>query len=264
MKKKSIMISSITALFIIGIVIVAITTYNNQKNKEKQEATKIKQEMEAQQDLDQGAELNLDRGEQSSQDKWEDAWAAMNENQECLTLGSTHLKRISEGGGVRYEYSVEFIDSLYLINDGWFQGVSKEDLGSILAVALSDLPDNATGKEVYDALCDYSEVVNRSAAVTGEGTDVLQGLIEFEPEPTQPQQQTNQSSSNKNNNNSSSSNKNNSSSNNQSSTPPADNSDEGSGSSSGFGSADGWEVGKVEGNPEDNQGEEIPGFEIHN
>ena len=64
--------------------------------------------------------------------------------------------------------------------------------------------------------------------------------------------------------NSSSSNKNNSSSNNQSSTPPANDSDEGSGSSSGFGSADGWEVGKVEGNPEDNQGEEIPGFEIHN
>lgn len=181
---------------------------------------------------DLGAELNLDRGEQSKADKNEAAWETLGENQECLTLGSEHLKRLSktENGKkyVSFDYDVEFIDSLYMINDGWFQGCSKEDLIKILSVALVELPDNATGKEVYDALCNYTTIVNRDAVVTGEGTDVLEGLIQTDPEPNQNNQSSNNNNSNANQNNN---NKNNNNSNNSTPSQPSQEEDSESSSS---------------------------------
>ena len=221
------MISSITAIFIIGIIIVAIITYNNQKNKEKQETTKVKQEMETQQDLDQGAELNLDRGEQSSQDKWEDAWAALNENQEYLALGSEHLKRTIEKQGnatlTTITYTEEFIGTLYMIQEGWFIGINNQELVDALTEALAHIEgDTATGKEVYDALCEYISVVNRSAVISGTGeAPFSESTNNTVSQKDNQNQSSNNQSINKNNNQSS--NKNNNSNN----TPPSDSDDSG-------------------------------------
>ena len=258
-KKKIIIISSVIAVIFVSAL--AILIFNNiKKERELQEAIKLEQELEEKALKEQQEQEEKERQERVV--KLEEGWNALGENQEYLALGSDHLKRtINSDETSDFTWSVEFIGALYMINDGVFNGIKKHDLNTFLDIALQDLPDNATGKEVYDAILKATELINVEELKNNIGEDPLAGLIQTDPEPTQSQQQTNQSSSNKNNN-SSSSNKNNSSNNNQSSTPPADNSNESSGDGSSFASQFGGS--QVEGNPEDNQGEEIPGFEIHN
>lgn len=209
--------------------------------------------------LDQGADLNLDRGEQTLREKSDAAWKDMMENQEYLSLGSDYLKRVEkhENGLYSYKITEEFVGTLYSIVDGFYNGATMEDLSVILNGALVSLPDNATGKEVYDAFVNYAETVDRDAVITGEGTDVLQGLIEIEPNTT-PNNQT----SNNNNSNNSSSNKNNNTNNNNSQQQNSNNSSNDDSSSNeedsegGWGASDGWDVsGAPEGDPDDNAGE---------
>lgn len=205
-KKKKIIIGLLVALAVIAITLVLLNEWGNREHEKMLEAIKLEQELEAQELREQQEQEEKERQERLA--KLEEGWNALGEKQQYLTLGSQYLKRTIEDNYHIFTYNIDFIDSLYMINDGWFQGVSKEDLGSILAVALVDLTDNATGRQVYDALCNYCENNNRSEVVTGQGADVLEGLVKNDSSPTS----NNQTS----NNNHNSSNKNNNSSNNNS------------------------------------------------
>lgn len=209
-KKKKIIISLIEALAVIAIILVLLNEWGNREHEKMLEATKLEQELEEKALKEQQEQEEKERQERLA--KLEEGWNALGENQEYLALGSTHLKRTIEGDYHIFNYDIDFIDSLYMINDGWFQGISREDLGSILAVALVDLPDNATGRQVYDALCNYCENNNRSEVVTGQGVDVLEGLVKNDSSPT-----SNNQTSNSNGNNSTSNSNKNASSNNTSS-----------------------------------------------
>ena len=230
-KKKKIIIGSIIAIAVILVGTLAILIFNNiKKEKELQEAIKLEQEQAEKEERELREQEEKERQDRLA--KLEEGWNDLGDNQQYLNLGSQHLKRTTNGDEVTFEYDLDFIDSFYMINDGWFQGCSKEELAKILSVALVDLPDNATGKEVYDALCDYSESINRDVAITGKGTDIMQDFAEFEPEPTQNNQTSNQSSNKNNgtsgNSSNNSSNSNNSTGNNNSSSDDnqEDNSDE--------------------------------------
>ena len=250
-KKKKIIIGSIIAVAVILVGTLTTIGFNLVKN-ELQEAIKLieQQEKEAKELEEQQEQTEKEHQEKLA--KWEQGWNTLGDNQQYFTLGTDHLKRtINSDETTTFSWSVEFIGALYMIDDGVFNGIKKNELNMFLGIALQNLPDNATGKEVYDAILKATELFNVDELKSGVGEDPLAGLVQTDPEPTPaPTQQSNQSS-NKNNN--SSSNKNNSSSSNQSSntTPPADDSDDNSGDGSSFAAQFGGS--QVEGNPEDHK-----------
>lgn len=198
--------------------------------------------------LDQGADLNLDRGEQSASDKAEAAWAEYSEQQkQYLTLGSDYLKRTPKTTGVNaadglydYTYSNEFVSTLYIIHGEYFNGASKEDLDLILNTALNRLPDNATGEEVFKALGDFTELIDRNIVVSQDGTSPFDITVEESTQTNADANSTtnNTTSSNKNNNSTSNNNSNSSNNNNSGSSD----SDE-YGNTDPFAGDDGWSTG---------------------
>ena len=96
---------------------------------------------------------------------WESQWEALGERQQYLAFG-THLSRNENEG---YKYSREFVDTFYMIADGWFSGASDNDLQFILLLALEQLPDTAVGKEVYDKLISITQNYKQEVMVMKGG-----------------------------------------------------------------------------------------------
>jgi len=223
-KKKIIIISSVIAVVFLSAL--AILIFNNvKKERELQEAIKLieQQEKEAQELKEQQEQEEKERQEQEKLAEYESKWNALGNGKQYLALGSDHLKRTPKTTGVNasdglydYTYSEEFIGTLFMIADQYFDGASKSDLDTVLNVALNELPDNATDREVYDALIKFTEMfVNKETVIFGLGEPAL-GNSSNQTASNTTSSNTNTNNSNKNsnkNNNSSSSNNNNSSSN---------------------------------------------------
>ena len=166
-KKKKIIVGSLTA-FVILVGALAIIFINNIK-KELQEVARIEQEENDKALKEQQEQEEKERQERLA--KYETEWSLLEDGQQYLTLGSNYFKRVEkhDNGLYTYKISEEFVGTLYSIVDGFYNGASMEDLSVILNGALASLPDNATGKEVYDAFVDYADTVDRDEVVTGEG-----------------------------------------------------------------------------------------------
>ena len=223
-KKKIIIISSVIAVIFVSAL--AILIFNNvKKERELQEAIKLEQELEEKALKEQQEQEEKEHQERVA--KLEEGWNALGENQEYLALGSEHLKRTIEKQGnatlTTFTYTEEFIGTLYMIQDGWFVGINNQELVDALTEALAHIEgDTATGKEVYDALCDYISVVNRSAVISGTGeAPFSESTNNTVSQKDNQNQSSNNQSSNKNNNQSS--NKNNNSNN----PPPSESDDSG-------------------------------------
>lgn len=191
--------------------------------------------------LDQGADLNLDRGEQSSHDKAEAAWLELEAQQPYFTPNTEHFNvTYNDDNTWKFTYSAEFVGTLYSIADGWYQGASIEDINRIINIAIPMLPENPTGKDVYDTFMELTEVLGRETVITGQGTSPYDYFSSWgddttNTDTTQSQQTTNNNQSNTNN----SSNKNNSNKNNNSN---SSNSSSGGISAEEGGAANGWNV----------------------
>lgn len=193
---------------------------------------------------DLGADLYLERGDKSPQEEKDEFWKNMESSQPYFQLGSEHLNRKQAiPGWYEYTYDEAFIGTLYMIQGGWFNGASAEDLSQILNTALNNLPDNASSKEVYDALVDFASKYPHDRWVTGVGNSPM-GEEHNTPQP-KPNNNSNGNSnnnSNSNNNNSNSGNKkpsnntgNNNSGNNNSNNNNSSSNNNDSGATSGFG-----------------------------
>lgn len=250
-KKKKIIVGSLTA-FVILVGALAIVIFNNIKN-ELQEVARLEQEekkKEAQELKEQQKQEEKERQEKLA--KYETEWSLLEDGKQYLALSSDYLKRVEkhENGLYSYKISEEFVGTLYSIVDGFYNGATMEDLGVILNGALASLPDNATGKEVYDALVDYADTVDRDEVVTGEGTNPMDVLT---PSTNQSNGNSNTNNNSDNNSSTTNSNKNNNSNGNTSSNnnPPADTSDEDYSVEDTL--PDGWASNQVEGDPDDHK-----------
>lgn len=181
-KKKIIIISSVIAVVFLSAL--AILIFNNvKKERELQEAIKLieQQEKEAQELKEQQEQEEKERQEQEKLAEYESKWNALGNGKQYLALGSDHLKRTPKTTGVNasdglydYTYSEEFIGTLFMIADQYFDGASKSDLDTVLNVALNELPDNATDREVYDALIKFTEMfVDKETVIFGLGEPAL-------------------------------------------------------------------------------------------
>lgn len=127
--------------------------------------------------LDQGAELNVDRGEADGLVSLEQSeeWKKLASDYAIFKLNGDHLKRTGdEPMAYDYTYTEEFVGKLYMICDGWFNGASKEEIDDILSIALYSSPSDASGEEVYQALVTIASTMNHDLLITGKGTPPTQ------------------------------------------------------------------------------------------
>lgn len=263
-KKKKIIIGSVVGAVLLVSALAIGLSINIKNEKEAQEVARLEQEQkekEAQELKEKQEKEEKERQEQERLAKYEMEWSLLEDGQQYLTLGTDYLKRVEkhENGLYSYKITEEFVGTLYSIADGFYNGATMEDLSVILNGALVSLPDNATGKEVYDAFVNYADTVDRSEVVSGEGRNPMEVLT-----PTNNQSSTNNNSSSNGGGTGTSGGGNSSSGgggstntdNGGSSTPPDNSSNNDSESSGGWGSADGWDVSTdaPEGDPEDHKG----------
>ncbi len=246
--KKILIILGISfGILVIGIASTLIVVNHNRKKAEEKARLEKLEELEQQEAEKQRLEEEKEKLEQQARDN---EWANMESSQPYFQLGSEHLNRKQAiPGWYEYTYDEAFIGTLYMIQGGWFNGASAEDLSQILNTALNNLPDNASSKEVYDALVDFASKYPHDRWVTGVGNSPM-GEEHNTPQP-KPNNNSNGNSnnnSNSNNNNSNSGNKkpsnntgNNNSGNNNSNNNNSSSNNNDDGPTSGFiPEEDGW------------------------
>ena len=165
-KRLKIILIVVASLLVIAVgVIIFLLVKNNDNKKEVKDNDK-----KVEQVVDNEIDNKIDNDEE---------WNALGEKQKYFQLNSEHLKR-EKVMELFYDYTYdnEFIDTFFMISNGFFNGASKENIVNILNTALNELPDNATARDVFDELSKfaitYSDI--KDQWVNGEGTPVKQSI----------------------------------------------------------------------------------------